>query len=398
MDRPGRPTRARGLRLVQAGLWCYDAFARDRSLPRHTTQRREESEVPHLNTLYRWVCAYTDAQMVAPERFVVALLQDAEHFAMAHGERFDVLTYHDATLQDQSVTLRDRSGNTTCELKPELIINASGAWVDQTLQQLSVTAPRLIGGTKGSHFVSHHPKLIAALDGRGIYAEAQDGRPVFMLPFGDAALVGTTDVRFEQPPQHATASEEELEYLIAAANQVFPDLNLNREAVAHHYAGIRPLPFSRAKRTAAVSRRHTLHQHACSELPMVSVIGGKLTTCRSLAEEAVAQVLPQIDRQVAANSRDREIPERAPDWKRVVDTPARLQELIQTEWVQTMEDLVERRLLLLNDPNLSRQTLRKLAEALVHAGRLGDRDVETAVARCQQRLLQHFGKTLVDSD
>ena len=396
IDSPVHSPQSRGLRLIQAGLWFYDTYARDRSLPQRATRRQGEKGVPEINQSYRWVCSYSDAQMISPERFVVALLRDAEQVAAASGERFDVLTYHEAKLQDDSVTIHDRHGNVRCRVNPALIINASGAWVDHTLKQLQVTAPRLMGGTKGSHFITHHRSLVTALNGEGIYAEAQDGRPVFMLPLGNAAMVGTTDVRFEDRPEHATATEDELRYLIGAVNDVFPHLQLNLEAIDHHYAGVRPLPFSDAKKTGAVTRRHALQQHDHAGPLIVSVIGGKLTTCRSLAEETVAKVLPQILGAVTATSRDRAIPEMTPEWSTAADDPTQLNEIIHREWVNTIEDLVERRLLLLNDPQLSRGTLINLAQALVAAGQLMADEVETAVSGCQQRLLHHYGKKLAE--
>src|SRR5207248_10052739 len=91
-------------------------------------------------------------------------------------------------------------------LEPSAIVNATGAWVDHTLQKLRVESRRLIGGTKGSHFVTAHAGLRAALAGRGIYAEAADGRPVFVLPLGENSLVGTTDIPFSGDPAAAVAA------------------------------------------------------------------------------------------------------------------------------------------------------------------------------------------------
>ncbi len=114
------------------------------------------------------------------------------------------------------------------EFEPAAIVNATGAWVDRTLAALDVPSPRLMGGTKGSHFITHHAALRERLAGRAIYVEAADGRPVFVLPFRDATLVGTTDVPFDSDPAAAVATPEELAYLIAAMNDLFPRLAFHR--------------------------------------------------------------------------------------------------------------------------------------------------------------------------
>ena len=108
--------------------------------------------------------------------------------------------------------------------KPAAIVNATGAWVDRHARELGVPSKPLVGGTKGSHFVTYHRGLVDSLRGDGIYAEASDGRPVFILPFGDGALVGTTDEPFSGDPDSARASPAELEYLIDAVHQVFPQI------------------------------------------------------------------------------------------------------------------------------------------------------------------------------
>src|SRR5262249_50277920 len=158
------------------------------------------------------------------------------------------------------VSRRSSDGATLC-LEPSAIVNATGAWVDHTLRSLRVESRQLIGGTKGSHFVTAHAGLRAALAGRGIYAEASDGRPGFLLPLGDNSLIGTTDIPFSGDPATAVATEEELVYLLAAVNRVFPQLGLTRSDIDWHYCGVRPLPHVDAAMPAAVTRRHWLEEN-----------------------------------------------------------------------------------------------------------------------------------------
>ena len=181
-------------------------------------------------------------------------------------------------------------------------MNATGAWVDHTLGSLGVESKRLMGGTKGSHFVTSHARLQKLLAGRAIYTEAGDGRPIFILPFVNGTLIGTTDEPFEGDPAKAVATPRELEYLVTAVNDVFPDLRLTTGDIDMHYAGVRPLPYSDATTPAAISRRHWMEPNPTSDVPLFSIIGGKLTTCRSLAEEAAGTILTRLGLEPRANS------------------------------------------------------------------------------------------------
>jgi glycerol-3-phosphate dehydrogenase len=161
------------------------------------------------------MCAYTNAQMQFPERFIVALLEDARQLAEVKEIPFRVYTYHRAEFLDQNVIIRRCADDSVVEtFSPLAVINATGAWGDFTLKELNDSSKRLFGGTKGSHLVTYNPKLREAIGADGLYAEAGDGRLLFVLPFGDGVLVGTTDERFYERPERAVASQKELDYLI----------------------------------------------------------------------------------------------------------------------------------------------------------------------------------------
>ncbi|HEV3415864.1 MAG TPA: FAD-dependent oxidoreductase, partial [Pirellulales bacterium] len=289
--KPRRGSRPRvthhGLWSVRFGLWLYDVYAHDPTLPRRRLYKSRSPDVVRVDsTKYRWMYAFSDAQIVYPERFTLALLEDARQIADAAGIPLRVFTYHRATLDGQTASVHPlaRREETKFAFEPSAVINATGAWVDRTLTALHVPSKPLMGGTKGSHFITHHEPLRARLAGRAIYVEAADGRPVFVLPFGQATLIGTTDLLFADDPADAVATPEELQYLVEAVNELFPDLRLSTADIALHYSGVRPLPASDASATAAVTRRHWLEPNTESAVPLYSIIGGKLTTCRSLAE------------------------------------------------------------------------------------------------------------------
>jgi glycerol-3-phosphate dehydrogenase len=466
---PPRPA-PRGLWLIRSGLWLYDQFARDPQLPRHRTLRVGHPEAVAVpRDRYRWLCGYYDALVPYPERFVLALLLDAAHIASQTGVPLEVFTYHQASLEGTRATVRrlglPASGiagppcaadDPHCAAAPDTppparcfepcaVVNATGAWVDHTLRALNVGCRRLIGPTQGSHFVTWHPALRDALGGRGLYAEAADGRPVFVLPLAGATLVGTTDIPFSGDPAEAVATEAELEYLLQAVRDVL-DVRLTRDDIDWHYCGVRPLPALPAATPAAITRRHMIYRHAWTAVPMFSLVGGKLTTCRSLAEQTCRIVLHHLGRRVSAHSRDRPLPGAegyphdqpsrrgaplriAQQTGRRLDEAAALWELygtaalavphattdadrrmvpgtpfsrgtvrwiIQHEWVWTLEDLVCRRLMLLYRRGLSRQTLHVLGQLLAECGRLPAAGVAAAVDHTAALLQMRHGKSLPD--
>ena len=129
-------------------------------------------------------------------------------------------------------------------------------------------------------------------------------------------LIGTTDERFSGPPEEAVATEREVEYLLDLVNLIVPDVNLRRQDLAWTGASVRPLPRAEGGPTASITRRHFLVENFGCPVPLFSLVGGKLTTCRSLAEEAAGQVLKRLGiPQTAHRARRPILPPRMNRWR-----------------------------------------------------------------------------------
>jgi glycerol-3-phosphate dehydrogenase len=445
-----QPKKPRGSELIRAGLIFYDAYAADVTVPRHTCGPANAPDAPAVNhELYRRLCSYYDGQVAYAERLVLSMLTDATEISRERGLDFRVLNYHQAQLVGDTVEIRPvdvfQQSHAAETLRPDLIVNATGAWVDETLQALHVPSERLMGGTKGSHLFSFSPRLKEQLAGQGIYAEASDGRPIFITPLADTVLIGTTDMPFEGDPRTAQATDGEIEYLIQSVNRILPGARLEPSDINFHYSAVRPLPYVHARTTGAITRRHFFVEHEHTPVPIFSVVGGKLTTMRALAEQAAADVLQHFGKQATATSRDRLFPG-AEDYpsspaavaaaqdaiaRRTDYSPASVAatwalygtrceailtsdanagerrllpdtELpeaivrwsIREEQVHTIADLVERRLMLLYHERLSERCLRRLANLLAEAARLPTDGIDAAVTRERQRLHARFGKSI----
>jgi glycerol-3-phosphate dehydrogenase len=412
------PFRSRGKYVVQLGLSLYDRFAAAGkfTLPKHAVHEREQGgewgvgsgvskqeglppQVERQGT--RWLLSYSDAQVQFPERFTLAMLKDAVAIARQAGTRGEVLPYHAAQLSGKEVSIQPVNENSSQQpivFQPVAIINATGAWVDDTLQRLQIASARLIGGTKGSHFFTWQTKLCEQLRGQAVYAEAADGRPVFVLPFGSGALVGTTDLPFEGDPATAVATEDELTYLLAVVNELFPAAAVQRSDITLHGCGVRPLPFVGKSTPAGITRRHWLHWHDETNVPLVSIIGGKLTTCRSLAEETAAALAKRLSLSFTADAtRTRSFPPEPalPTAAKLSEiTPAAVRPFLAEEFATKLDDLVERRLMWLYESHLSREAIEHLADVLVSLDQLHPAGKADAVARVCERLQKHFGRKL----
>jgi glycerol-3-phosphate dehydrogenase len=449
LTRPLQHKSERGLWAIEIGLSLYDRFAADPNMPPHTVHEANEPGVPRVDRArFRWLCGYSDAQMRFPERYCVALLEDARQVAESSGVEFRLFTYSQAEFVGEKVNVTDARGARS-EMTPAIVVNATGAWGDLTLGQLHVSAPRLFGGTKGSHFVSYQAALKQAIGRAGIYAEAADGRLIFVLPFGDAVLVGTTDEHFDAPPETAVASDAELAYLVSTVNELFPDVHLSRADVTLTYSGVRPLPYVGEASAASISRDHSIAVHSHGRIAVLTLVGGKLTTSRALGELVTDAVLARLGITRSAMTVGRYLPgskglpedasQRESAKQQVASQfglsreqisaiwelcgtlsgeilrtqqsadaePRRLENVtgsalprtyvrwvIEHERVERLEDLIERRLLLLYDPQLSRRTLEELADLLVESGRLNAAEKPTAIDCALQRLLEIYARKL----
>jgi glycerol-3-phosphate dehydrogenase len=273
----------RGRAKIRVGMVAYDLLSLDKSLPRHRFLSRAETlrEIPILNKdELLGAVVYYDAQVEFPERLVL------ENVLAAVENGSTVVTHAEVeefvTEGDQVIGLKYRGKSEL--VQASLIVNAAGPWIDRVLDGVDGSYEQLIGGTKGSHIVL---APFPGANSMAVYVEAQtDSRPFFIIPWNGKYLIGTTDIRFEKNPDEVRSESWEVDYLLHETNRVFPNANLSRSNVLYTYSGVRPLPFSKDESERGITRRHFIKEHP-RLTNLLSIVGGKLTTYRSLAEECV---------------------------------------------------------------------------------------------------------------
>lgn len=287
---------SRGPFMIALGMIAYDFLSYDKSLPTARVYTKEQALQlePGLEPDgLRAAARYYDAQVLYPERLVVENVLDG----MAHGGELKLHTKVTGIRTEAGVVrgveyVDEQSGEKGVAYA-DMTINVSGPWIDRVLDLVG-DFPRYNGGTKGSHIVVD-PFPGAPKD--ALYIEArQDGRPYFIIPWNGLYMIGTTDIRFEGDLDRIVASEEEITYLLKETNMAIPDAKLTRDDVLYTWAGVRPLPYQAEGSTGSITRKHIIKDHEPKVSGLLTIIGGKLTTYRSLSEETVDEVEKKLGR------------------------------------------------------------------------------------------------------
>jgi glycerol-3-phosphate dehydrogenase len=277
----------RGLRpawLIRLGLFLYDHIGGRRLLPptRSLDLSRDEAGRP-LKPGYRRAFEYSDCR-VDDSRLVVLNAIDAA----ARGADIRTRTELLGARRRGGLWSLDLGGGPAASAEARILVNAAGPWVGQVLERrlgLAGRAPvRLV---KGSHIIV--PRLFA--HDRAYIFQNADGRIVFAIPYeGDFTLIGTTDVDYRGDPAAVAITPEETGYLAAAASEYFAE-PVRPDRVVHAYSGVRPLYDDHASEAKAATRDYVLALDAPEGgAPLLNVFGGKLTTYRRLAEDALRKL------------------------------------------------------------------------------------------------------------
>jgi glycerol-3-phosphate dehydrogenase len=287
--------------MIRLGMIAYDVLSFDKSVKSHRVLDKKEVKNRFKGMAtdgLSGAALFTDGQVEYAERLCTEL-------AIAAGKAGAEIFIHTkvtGVLQENGrvvgVSTINSAGEKT-ELRADLTINAAGPWVDYVLRgekkSSAVESKRLIGGSKGSHII------VDPFEGAPndvVYYESQtDGRLVLVIPWMGRYLIGTTDHLFEKNPDEARCDQDEINYLLTEANTLMPEAKLTRKHVLYTYSGVRPLPYTPGLSEWKIPRSHIVHDHAKTGYPgLHSIVGGKLTTYRQLAEDSVDLAVKQLGR------------------------------------------------------------------------------------------------------
>jgi glycerol-3-phosphate dehydrogenase len=280
----------RGAVAVKAGLALYDLLAR-RSMPPHVFRGRAETLRlwPDLPQGVRFSATYHDAWISFPERLGIEMVNDV---VAACPQALAVNHLAVAGRDGDRIRLVDALTGSELTVTAEVVLNATGAWVDEVNAALAgVGAPPepLVGGTKGSHLILDHPVLLRALNGHMIYFQNVDGRICIVFPYLGRVLLGSTDIRVDRPSE-VRCEDEEVAYILKSLSCVFPGIAVAPEQIVYRYSGVRPLLRSDASYTGRISREHFV-ELIPGPPPTLCLVGGKWTTFRAFGAQAADRAL-----------------------------------------------------------------------------------------------------------
>ncbi|MCI0712008.1 MAG: glycerol-3-phosphate dehydrogenase/oxidase [Chloroflexi bacterium] len=286
----------RGAFIIKVGLTLYDILSRNqRSMPRHKFFGKKESlkKRPQLHPDIVATAQYYDAWIENPERLCVEMILDTEAISdNAHAVNY--LGVSDAS--GETVTLTDELTGDIYTVRPKVVVNAAGPWIDFVNKDIHHKT-HFIGGTKGSHLVINHPDLLKASAGSEMFFENKDGRITLFLPYLGKIMAGTTDIPINNPDD-ARCTEEEVDYILESIRQVFPEIDVNRSHIVFRFSGVRPLPASDASNPSQISRDHSINviePDDVVDFPTYSLVGGKWTTFRAFGEQVTDTVLDKLN-------------------------------------------------------------------------------------------------------
>ncbi|WP_031510277.1 glycerol-3-phosphate dehydrogenase/oxidase [Streptomyces megasporus] len=293
------PLRHRGWERLYAGtgVAMYDALAaasgRNRGLPhhRHLTRRRALTVAPALRKdALVGALQYYDAQ-VDDARYVAALVRTAGAYGAHAANRARVVDFLREGERVVGARVKDLEQGGEFEVRAKQVVNATGVWTDDTQRLTAERGQFHVRASKGIHLVVPKDRIHSST---GLILRTEKS-VLFVIPWGRHWIIGTTDTDWDLDKAHPAASSADIDYLLDHVNSVLA-VPLTRDDVEGVYAGLRPLLAGESEATSKLSREHTV---AHSVPGLVVVAGGKYTTYRVMAKDAVDAAVHGLDHRVA---------------------------------------------------------------------------------------------------
>ncbi|HCU26050.1 MAG TPA: FAD-dependent oxidoreductase [Deltaproteobacteria bacterium] len=302
MAKPGRSGRAQKIYLefLETYFEAYDKFSPLKNGKPHTRLNKEEALALEPDLSENLIGAVTfDEWGIDSFRLCLGnVASAAEHGAEIHNhtEVTEILKEGGRVV---GVKVRHLLDGARSELRAKIVFNAAGPWVPK-IAELAGCEVKL-RPAKGVHLV-----IDRRIVNYAIAANAIDGRSIFIMPYQNTTIIGTTDDDYFGDPDAIPILEDEIEYLLDGIEQVFPRVRQAR--IIHAWAGVRPTLFKRGPYEDDLSREHEIFDHETAEHTpgFLSIAGGKLASYRLMSEEAVDAVCRKLG--VSSPCRTHQVP------------------------------------------------------------------------------------------
>jgi len=288
--------------MIRMGLFIYDHLAWRNALPASKAIEFNRDSV--LNSSITQGFEYADG-WVDDARLVILNAQTAHNLGATIATRTRCIkATRNADYWD--VTLEQQASKQHLNIKAKSVVNAAGPWVASLFEDVfTQPTPHTVRLVKGSHIVVPriHSQPVAYI------LQNEDNRIVFVIPYEqDYSLIGTTDEEYSGDIADVKISEQEIEYLISITNHYFKK-PISEADIVHTFSGVRPLLDDKSTDAQAVTRDYKLIlNNEADHAPLLSVFGGKITTYRKLAENAVNKLAPFYPKMSGSWTKDTPLP------------------------------------------------------------------------------------------
>ncbi|MBJ2120560.1 glycerol-3-phosphate dehydrogenase/oxidase [Arthrobacter sp. MSA 4-2] len=287
---------------VGAGIALYDALSlgggHSRGVPfhKHLTRRGTLRAAPSLKKdAMVGSIRYYDAQ-VDDARYVVNMIRTAAHYGAQAANRVTVVNFLREGERVVGAQVRDQETGEEFSIRAKQVVNATGVWTDETQAMVTDRGQLKVRASKGIHLVVPRDRFQSTV---GLILRTEKS-VLFVIPWGRHWIIGTTDTKWDLDKAHPAASSQDIDYILEHVNRVL-NRPLTREDVEGVYAGLRPLLAGESDSTAKLSREHIV-AHPVPGL--VVVAGGKWTTYRVMAKDAVDEASRALDERVPESCTD----------------------------------------------------------------------------------------------
>ncbi len=274
--------------MLRIGLWFYDLLAWPKQIGKHKTLSKQklieqfpivEGEEDLIGGAYYHDVETNDSRLV-----LLNLLSGVAGHA-------DVLNYTEVTHWERDengikLNVKDVETGEETEVHTKLLVNATGPWSHETEALGKDFDPKIhIRRTKGVHLT-----VKKKLTDYCVLLANKDDRPIFILPWDDFDIVGTTDTDWKLPSEEVKPEKEDLDYILDALNTLFPTAKYTRKDVYSAWAGLRPLVYQPGKDEKKTSREHTVKDYG----DVITIAGGKMTTHRKMAKDVMDRAIKNL--------------------------------------------------------------------------------------------------------
>ena len=284
---------------LRLGMVTYDALSLFRNVQRHRWLHPPEIERREPLAAGRGLLGaarYYDAQ-VDDARLTLVTARSAHLHGAVMANYARVVGLMKAGGRLVGVRVQDELSGREVEVRAKVVVNATGIWADDVLELDQHRKNPMVRPTKGIHLFVSGTRLHS--QHAVIFSVPRDRRHIFLLPWGDFALVGTTDTDYQGDLDSPAATLDDVEYLLEAMHYTFPGAQVTHDDVISTFAGLRPL-ISSPGHPSALSRAHVIVEHPSG---LLTIAGGKLTTHRLMGKQLTDRIQKKLAEEFGVHAR-----------------------------------------------------------------------------------------------